>query len=89
MNSGGEDEVRRAEGLTGTLGIPDRNGGFDYHCCIRIECHDVASNVFDQAGVEVIGLGIVVGGGSNDDVVGADISFLFGLRGAELERLIL
>jgi hypothetical protein len=86
---GGEDQVRSAEGFTGTLGITDRNGGFDYHRRIRIEFYDVVDDVFDGPGVEVVGLGVVVGGGGDDDVVGADIGVLFVQRGAEIKRPVL
>ena len=81
----GEDEVLGAEGYAGKDGIADRDGGFDDHHGLRIDYHKVVDHRFDRFRVEVVGLGVVVGGGGNEDVVGINIGFLLIQRGAEVQ----
>ncbi len=43
----------------------------------------------DRLGVEVVGLGILVGGRCDNDLVGLDVGLLLVRRGAEVEVLLL
>ncbi len=57
-------------------GKPNRHCRFNYHHRIRIDHHNILNNSFHRAGVKIIGLGIVVRRGCNDDVISACICFM-------------
>jgi hypothetical protein len=42
----------------------------------------------DAAGVEVVGLGVVVGGGGDDDVIGPGVGLVLVERGAQVQGLV-
>lgn len=74
---GGEDEVLRAEGCPGADGVTDRNGGFDDHHRLWVDSHYVQNHLFDGLSIEIIGRGVVVSGGGDDDVVGTGVCIGF------------
>ena len=81
-----EDEVVAVELRPQLGGVADRDGGFKNHDRFRVDGHDVLDHRFDRAGVEVVGLGVVVGGGGDDDIVGPGVSVMFIERSTEIER---
>ena len=81
-----EDQIVAVELSSGFAGVADRDGGLDDHHRARIDGQHVFDHCFDRAGVEVVGLGIVVGRGGDDDVIGAGVSLLLIQRGLEIER---
>ena len=50
-------------------GVAHRHGGFDDHHRMRVDRQHTIDHRLDASGVEVVGLGVVVGGGGDDDVV--------------------
>ena len=79
-----EDKVLGAEGFAGLHGVADGDGRFDDHGGIRIDGHDVTDHGFNGLGIEVVGFGVVVSGGGDDDVVGPFVSVFFIQRGTEV-----
>lgn len=84
-----EDEVLGAERFAGLNGVANGDGRFDDHRGVGIDDHDVANHVFNGFGIEVVGFGVVVGGGGDDDVVGPLVSVFLIQSGTEVERLVL
>lgn len=84
----GEDEVVDAKCLPSFNGVTHRHGRLDYYHCLRVDGDDIGDDRLDGPGVEVVGLGVVVGGGRDDDEVGVRVSFCFIKCGVEVEGLV-
>ncbi len=69
--------------------VANGDGRFNDHGCIRIDSHDVTDNGFNRFGIEVISFRVVVGGCSDDDVVGTLIGFILVESRTQVQRLIL
>ena len=54
--------------------IAHRDGGLEDHDRVRIDGHDILNDRLDRARVEVVGLGVVVGGGGEDDEIRTFVS---------------
>jgi len=69
-------------------GVADRNGGFDDHHRLRIDALHVPDHRLDGFGVEVVGLGIVIGGRSDDDVFCTGVGLALVQGGLEVQFLV-
>lgn len=69
-------------------GVAYRNRGFDDHHRLRVDAHHILNHRFDRTGIEVVGLGIVVGWCGDDDVIRPGICFALVQRGLEIEFFI-
>jgi len=78
----------RAKRFLGLGGVTHGHRGFDDHHRIRVDGDDVFDDRFDGPGVEIVGLGIVVGGGGDDDVVSASVGIEFVERCTEVQWLV-
>lgn len=85
---GRKDEVVTIQLLPELDGVTDRNGGFDDHHRLRIDTLHILYYCLNRLCVEVIGLGIVIGWGSDDDVFRANIGFALVERSFEVQFLV-
>ena len=65
-----ENEIAATQLLPGLFGIAHRHGGLDDHQRIRIDRHHIADHRLNGTGIEVVGLGIVIGGCGNHYKIG-------------------
>ena len=69
-------------------GVAHRHRGLDDHHRLRVDRQHVPHHGLDGLRIEVVGLGVVVGGGSDDDKVGPLVCIDFIERGAEVQRFV-
>ena len=64
------------------------NGGLDDHDRLGVDGHHILNHRPNRAGVEVIGDGVVICRGGDDDEVRPSVGFLLVQRGAQFERFV-
>ena len=68
--------------------VAHRDGGFDDDGGARVHRDHLRDHRLDAGCVEVVGLGIVVGRGCDDDVIGLDIGLLGTGGGSQIKRAV-
>ncbi len=85
---GREDQVVGIQRLSGFCRVVYRYRRLDNHHLLWVDRDDILDDCLDEPGIEIVGLGVVVGGGGDDDEVGTGIGLCFVRRGAEVQRLV-
>ena len=85
----GEDQVRAVELRLELGGVAYRHGGLEDHHRFGVDRLHVPDHRLHRAGVEVVGLRVVIGGRGDDHVIGARVGVLLVQGGAQIERLVL
>ena len=86
---GREDKILRTHGFASFDGITHGDGRLDDHGGIRINRHNVTYHRLNGFGIEVVGFRVIVGRGSDNDVVRPFVSVLLIERGPEVQWLVL
>jgi hypothetical protein len=85
---GREDQVLAVELRLQLGGVAHRHGGLEDHGRPGVEGQDIADHRLDGPGVEVVGLGVVVGGGGDDHILGPGVGLGLVEGGPEIQGLV-
>ncbi len=85
---GREHQIVATESLPQRFGIAHGNGGLDHHDGRRIDGHHILDHRLNRTGVEVMGIGIVIGRRRYDDEIRPLISLMLVQRCRQIERLV-
>ena len=85
---GREDEVVALHLGAHAFGVAHRHGGLDHHHRLRVDGQHIADHGLDRARIEIAGIRVVIGGGGDDDVIGACVGFALVQCGAQVEPLV-